>query len=242
LILYTLSKNVLPHKSTVGGKMFSRGVRFGFICLIALIVSKPIELLIYSSSVDKEILQFKVNKISRYNSITEAYYQADKADLECQIKKYLQLPSDIGGATVHIYREKLKQIKIQKNESIKAMQAKVLRSNYFILSISILNKKHPSCWLFTLSIIFSFLCPSVIKYFVSVTGNFYQFKKKIETNIILEEYATFKSSYTALLNKYSDSQLTFYEVHADPPFNTRRKKDPRFFKTENDLLSEIYNG
>lgn len=239
LILYTLSKNVLPSKKSFSGGLFSKCVRVGFMCLIALIVSKPMELLVYSSSINQDLARYKAEKIRRYITITEEFYQAEKSELEKEIDKYSRIPGGVGMDSVKLLQDKLQQAEEQKNLHIRNMQDKVSKSSYFILSISILNNNYPWCWVLSLLSILIFLGPAILKFLVS--GNFYQIKKKVETTIILEEYAKFKNTYSQLLRKYSRQPISFYELYADPPFNTRRKLDNRVFSSEKDLISDLYH-
>ena len=130
---------------------------------------------------------------------------------------------------------------MQKATLISKMENLVENSNYYIQSILILNTKYPSCWLFTFISMVIFLIPAYIKNF-GEQSNYYNFKKDIETKLILLEYAAFKTKYNSILKEKFNVNKTFSESFVDAPFNTIRKKDERDFLKENDLITELYNA
>ncbi|MBL0310575.1 MAG: DUF4407 domain-containing protein [Bacteroidetes bacterium] len=87
LLLYTLTKNVLPHIQNARARMFSVGIRLGFICFIAIIVSKPLEALVFSNQLSSEIATYKQEQIQKYTVITSEYFDAETQQLKTIIEK-----------------------------------------------------------------------------------------------------------------------------------------------------------
>jgi hypothetical protein len=241
LLLYTLTRNVLPHKSDFWGKLVSRGIRVAFIGFIALVVSKPIETLIFSIPLEYEIMEYKKGKIEKNKLITEQNFKEETENLKATIEKQIKLYGTDQIPVIQQYQQLLKKKEERKVELISTMKVLVNESNYYLQSVIILNRKYKSCWLITLVCFLIFLSPAYLKNFIAENSNFYQKKKQIEMSIILEEYASFKTRYKAYFKKFNQD-VSYCEIYVDPPFNTLRKEDKRNFSPETDLISELYNA
>lgn len=267
LLLYTLSKNVLPHMSTRKGKLVSRGGRLLFICFISIVVSKPIESLIFNDELEKEIQVFKTEKI-RSNIDSIDFYYKEKIQLIEAMQVKLK-SSDLAGY--------IQRVENQKQEAIAKMIKLVNTSNYYIHRIRLLNHNYKS-WLVTLLSFLIFVTPVYLKLYVSINSNYYRIKSYIESKLVHDEYNTFKKQYRILsinslrvkLSKNTEGYLKeitspdvlvaieencnekiqnlyldfikHVENYEDPPFNTLRKKDKRKFLKEDDLIAELYNA
>jgi hypothetical protein len=86
LLLYTLSKNVLPHKKHNGTRLFSLILRIAFVSLIAVIVSKPLEALIFAIPINQEISAYKRQKLAEYNRSTEEYFAAETKEITSMLE------------------------------------------------------------------------------------------------------------------------------------------------------------
>ncbi|MBK7888514.1 MAG: DUF4407 domain-containing protein [Bacteroidetes bacterium] len=241
LLLYTLTKNVLPHLRNDKARVYSAGVRLGFICFLAIVVSKPLESWLYSDQLDIEISIYKQAKIKKYTKITSDYFEQETEQLKLIIDRQTKLYGSSPTGKVDLYVKLLEKKEDQRQELIARMENLVEHSNFYIRSIIMLNTKHPSCWLFTFVSIIIFMIPAYLKNFLGEQSSYYDLKRRIEITLIQQEYATFKSHYNRILQSLHSTNKTFSECYIDAPFNTIRKKDGRQFLKEDDLISELYN-
>jgi hypothetical protein len=242
LLLYTLSKNVLPHRSRIDGKIISIVLRVGFLCFIAIVVSKPLEVLMFSGVLNSEISAYKEKKLEEYTAITSRHFDGEINSLEEMIQKIKDVPTEVGAAEIEKYRLIIEKRERQKRDLILKMKALVNGSNYYVQSIVILNRNYPICWVFTFLIVIVFLIPAYLKNFISATDNYYAFKKEIETRLVQEEYDGFKNIYSELFKARFKKKKTLTEHFSDAPFNTVPKTDPRNFLKEEDLIAELYDA
>lgn len=75
------------------------------------------------------------------------------------------------------------------------------KTNFFIKRIQLLLSENPYSWIINFSIVLLFLLPIYFKYKVRDKTMFYEKKKKIEHQIIEDEYLAFKKVYSDLLQK-----------------------------------------
>lgn len=242
LLLYTLSKNSFPCNTDKAAQLFSILIRVVFICFIAIVVSKPIEALIFSPTLEKEIEIFKQKKIEKYTLSTEDYFNEETKNLKLIIEKQKHLYSNSETSQVVNYEKLMVKKELQKDELIASMILLVNNSNYYIQSIIILNTKYKACWLISFFTMFVFLFPAYLKNFLGEQSFYYETKRTIENRLVKEEYASFKAKYNLLFQKHLNKNIQFSEPFTDAPFNTIRKKDEREFLKEDDLISDLYNA
>jgi hypothetical protein len=252
LLLYTLSKNMLPHISSKGARWISLSLRIVFIAVFAMIVSKPFELLLFSPLLDKDIEIHKQNEYTAGEVVINSLYEKSFNELE----RLIEL-GDASAAAI------LATKKTERVETLLQLQKQIDASDYYLQRIKILNSKYVFTWLFTAIMIVLFLAPVYFKYLMEEENEFYQKKKKIERQIVLDEYASFKSKYklfwkgffqdlevrppdknermNVVFAEIIQKNYEFEVVFADPPFNTIRKKDPRDFLEQSSLKEDLYD-
>ena len=128
-LLYTLSKTGFPYVPNKFARFISVGIRLIFIAFIAIIVSKPIESIIFSKQIEYEILSFKKEKIERYTKTTSKY-------IDKEILEYEKL---LVGKNDKFYLNLIKNRNERKSSLIASMNKLVNKSNYYIQGIIILN-------------------------------------------------------------------------------------------------------
>lgn len=242
LLLYTLSKNSFPCKTDKAAQLFSISIRVVFICFIAIIVSKPIETILFSMPLESEIESYKQEQIEKYRKSTAEYYDAETKNLKLIIEKQKKLYGNAETSQIGNYEKLLQKKELQKDELIASMIKLVSNSNYYIQSIVILNTKYRTCWLITLLTMFVFLFPAYLKNFLGEQSFYYETKRTIENRLVKEEYASFKARYNLLFQEHLNQNIQFSEPFIDAPFNTIRKRDEREFLKEDDLISDLYNA
>jgi ABC-type multidrug transport system fused ATPase/permease subunit len=241
LLLYTLSKNSFPSITDKTAHFFSISIRVIFICFIAIIVSKPIETILFSKPLEHEIGTYKQEQIEKYRKSTSEYYDIETKNLTLIIEKSKNLNANSETNQIEDLEKLLQEKELQRNKLIVSMINLVSNSNYYIQSIVILNTKYRMCWLITLFTMFIFLVPAYLKNFLGEQSLYYEKKRTIETRLVKEEYSSFKAKYNLLFQENLNRNIQFSEPYLNPPFNTIRKKDERSFLKEDDLISDLYN-
>ncbi|MFN7540290.1 MAG: DUF4407 domain-containing protein [Bacteroidota bacterium] len=252
LLLYTLSKNLLPHISSKGTRNISVGLRVAFIAIFAIIVSKPLELFLFSPLIEKEIILHKQNEYKSGELVINSIYDKSFKDLE-----RLKQLGDSSASQI------LTSKKIEKIENLSDLQLKIESSDFYLQQLRILNSKYLFTWIFTLMIILLFLSPIYVKFLMKEENEFYQKKKSIEIQIVLDEYTSFKTRYkifwkeffqdlekrppdknariNVVLSEIIQKNYEFEVVYADPPFNTVKSEDQRNILDQFSLKEELYN-
>lgn len=240
LFLYTLSKITLVNNADRIAKYFSLGIRFVFIGFISLLVSKPIETIIFSKSLEHDIFKYKKEQVEKYSESTQRYFDLETRNIKLIIEKQSRSFASIDN--INKYKKMLDKKNQQKEDLIISMKNLVYSSNYFTYSITVLNTRYPQCWLFTSVILFIFLFPAYLKNRLDEQSIYYNIRKKIEAQLVIDEYNNFKKQYAQIhLDKFK-MDLNVSELFIDPPFNTIRKVDQRKFLNEDDLISDLYNA
>jgi ABC-type multidrug transport system fused ATPase/permease subunit len=242
LLLYTLSKSPFPFASNNTGRYFSITIRLLFIVFVAVIISKPIENLIFSDMVRTEIEQFKKSKLKRYSESTYDFFNHEISLVEDVIKEQKNLNQIIDSAQALEYNSLIQTKEKERDQLIKSMEQLVNRSDYYIQGIIILNTKFKLCWVITLLTVLIFLFPAYIKIFIKEDTVFYKTKHDLETKLVMDQYHLFKERYTRLLFENFNIDVQYSEPFSDAPFNTIRKREKRTIFKENDLLDSIYNA
>lgn len=240
LLLYTLSKNLLPHKRSTATRIFSTLLRIAFLCFIAVVVSKPLEVLIFSIPLEQEISDYKSQKLAEYKAATEEFFAGEINQLKLTIEKQKNLGGNSTDERIEKYRKQLVAKESQKASMLADMQNLIERSNYYVQSIVILNSEYPTCWFFTVICMSVFIAPAALKILVSEKSDYYQFKKRIEMKLVLNEYFLFKTNYHRVLHENFGVDKDYVEIYLDPPFNTALKIDRTKIFAESDLISDLY--
>ena len=229
-LLYTLSKTGFPYVPNKFARFISVGIRLIFIAFIAIIVSKPIESIIFSKQIEYEILSFKKEKIERYTKTTSKY-------IDKEILEYEKL---LVGKNDKFYLNLIKNRNERKSSLIASMNKLVNKSNYYIQGIIILNNKYPICWLITILIISMFIIPTYLKIFIHKDSIFYKTKHYVESHLVKYEYELFKEKYNEIIRHNYGIDVHFTEHYSDAPFNTKRIVNKREIHKEEDLLASLY--
>jgi len=229
-LLYTLSKTGFPYIPNRPARYISITIRLIFIAFFAIIVSKPVESLVFSDLVNEEIIVFKENKRKKFIAYTEETYDAEIAKYEA----YLFKKED------EFYRNLVNDKKKRKQEAINSINILVQKSDYYIQGMLILNTQHPICWAITLFVLIIFIIPAYLKIFIHKDSIFYKTKHFVESELVKYEYEVFKENYNNFFREQYGIHAQYTENYIDPPFNTKRKKEQVTTLNEDDLLKSLY--
>jgi hypothetical protein len=230
-VLHTLSRNVLPNEGVDWtGKIISYSIRIGFLIILGILVAQPLNYLLFKKVVDNELVAFKNLEVSEYNQKLNIKYANILSKARPNFKFKPQIFKEI---------EKNNRLKIRELRGFLENQKE---RNYFIRKILIQNtlfysikSSQPeinkplviSSWLVTIFLVGIFIIPVFLKIFISISSEYYQIKRRIQTKVIDSHYWSFRKKYQQLLlKKYPEADLSFPSLYMDPPYNTKRKSKP----------------
>lgn len=246
VLLTTLQKNLLPHIPSPNSAKFSLIVRLMFVVLMAVLISKPIEVIILKEVIKEDLINKKEGDYIKFSNITKKYYDEEIELYNSRINEInsLRTLQDNVDSQIDDYKKTISELEERKISTIDKMRLLIDESPYFIQEIKILsnNKKYFYAWLITIINVLIFLFPAILKYYISETSSYYERKAKIEKDFILVNYESFKKNYTEILFNLTNRNLYFEEKHTDSPFNTVLKEDTRQFNKEEDFINLIYGA
>lgn len=240
-LLYTLSKTGFPYIPNKQARYISTSIRLVFIAFIAIVISKPIESLIFSKQLDSEIQSFKQEKLKRYEKSTTAFFNDEIKIIENVIAQQILLSDGIEEEQLLKYKEQIRSKEAERDRLIESMGALVDKSGYYIQGMIILDTKYPICWIITLFVIALFIYPTYLKIFIHKDTIFYKTKHDTESQMVKYDYALFKKEYSEIFRHQYGKEIQYTECYTDPPFNTTRKIDNRTALKEDDLLDSLYD-
>ncbi|WP_200975609.1 DUF4407 domain-containing protein [Echinicola sp. 20G] len=244
-LLYTLSKTGFPYIPNKPARYVATTIRLVFIAFIAIVVSKPIESLVFSKQLALEMQSFKQDKIERYEKSTNVFFADEINIIKDIIAQQKVLNNVIDEEQLSNYNELIRSKEEERDRLIKSMRILVGKSDYYIQGMIILNTKYPICWAITLFGIIIFIIPTYLKIFIHKDSIFYKTKHYIESYLVKYEYELFKEKYSEIFRYKYGIDIQYTECYTDPPFNTKRKIDKReraerTVLTEDDLLNSLY--
>jgi len=243
LILYTLSKRTICEVPELKCQILPNLIKYGFIIFMALLVTKPIEVFVFSSDLGKDIKHYKAIQLDKYTKLTSEFFDQESNAIKQLIQQQKDGPSSFdSNHNTSIQLEKiLLENEKRKKDLISKMEVLISKSSFYIQRIILLCTKYPKCWLVSLFVLFVFMLPAIMKHLISSQSEFYKLKKNIETKIVLEEYMAFKEVYNQIIQGKFGAQYKWGESHVDPPFNTIRIEKDANLASEDDFIRQLYH-
>jgi hypothetical protein len=242
LLLTTLERNLVPHISSLQSRSISLVLRIGFILFIAIIISKPIEMIFFEDTVKADITNFKYQKIEDYKTQLTKLHKNEIDEINKDKNRFL----NYGNGYIEEVKQldaKLNLIQTSIDDQMSKIRTKINRANFFIQGVKLLSNNHRVCWFFTIIICFCFVLPIILKLYISESSPYYQRKAEIEKELISTEYTTFKNEYTLLFKSKMDLDVVYFDGnYTDPPFNTKHVKDETEYFNEEDFINYIYQN
>ena len=203
---------------------------------MGILVAQPLNYLFFKKSIDNELVAFKNQEVSDYNHKLNLKYAEELSKLRPSLKSKPEVLKQI---------ERNNQLK---NRELRALIANQKERNYFIRKVLIQNtlfyftkSNQPvinqplviSSWLVTFLLVSIFITPVFLKIFISISSEYYQIKRRIQTKVIDRHYKSFRLKYNQLLvEKFPEANLSFTSLYIDPPYNTKRKTKPEHLGQE----------
>jgi hypothetical protein len=255
LFLYTLNKNSFPEYNECSSKSkFEKVVRFTaknssrlvslffrlmFVSFIAIVISKPIELLFFTLPISKKIENYKSELIQQNKKKIDELSYEKITSYRNEINKIITMRTGSDTLYYSIQITQIENFRLKEHENIEAI---VNKSNFYVQGIVILMKYYPQSWWISLLTIAIFLSPAFIKNLMTEQNEYYAKKIKMDRALVENDYFKFKHSYNVIMYKKYGQNYLWDEQYEDAPFNTIRKTDKRYFKMESDLLKDIYGS
>jgi len=242
LILYTLSKNPFGDNKRNLKAIIPKAIKYCFIIFISLLISKPMEVFVFSKELNRDLLDYRREQLLKYTVLTKDYFDQGSKQIQDLLKeeKDSQLHQALNQDKILQYEKILVENEKKKNDLVTKMDALISKSSFYTQQIMFLSKRHQGSWLVSLIVMVVFLLPAVLKNFISARSKFYMLKKEIETQIVLEEYANFKERYNQIMQGAFGAGYSWIELHDDPPFNYSRKVKNINAASEADFLKSLY--
>lgn len=128
----------------------------------------------------------------------------------------------------------------KKRYSQESLAALLDRTSFFIYKTKVVSGNYLLSWLIDFGVILVFFLPVLWKHKERKLLRYYAIRSRIEKQIVIDEYETFKHQYALTMKRVTGKDIEFYEPFADPPFNTIRKKDAKELKPQEDFLNKVY--
>jgi hypothetical protein len=199
-------------------------------------IAKQLEKLAGQSKTKEERSQLQ----ERLCRIAKQAYQSDVAFLDSGInvsKSVLRIKADTLDQQLN---ETLAALLSKKVASYEKLTSILEHSSFFIFKVKTITRLYPSGWFVDLAALILFFLPVYWKYGERKLNRYYAQRRRIEKQMVVDEYQTFKLNYSRALKRLTGLDIHFYETYEDPPFNTRKKSNSLQLKPQEDLLKKLY--
>jgi len=208
--------------------VLKRGI---LIIALAIFISKSLEVYVFKSALEPYFVDYKKEFKQDFNRTLELINNQERnfIEEEYNIKIYDDKLFDrYSKSQEELYQEEkalsLDNIEKRIENKNQIIDAKIQESNFFVSKIRLISIKLPATWLFTLLVVSIFLSP-ILFYLLSPVFESYDDKtSQVNSQIITEEYATFKRVYQRIMYESTGKKIEFVENFIDPPFNQIRIK------------------
>lgn len=222
----------------------SNAVRMGFVLFMAFLISKPIEVLIFSKQLDEKVIAYKSSLHASYERNLDLLIVAEKNDIEAEIYAIQQRLTFYPNKPDHQNLVKLEQllrdINRSKQENLQLADIKIDKSDFLLFRVQQVLRQ-PLAWAICIGVILLFFLPGYLIYSISPTEPYYSLKEEAERKMIVDEYIRFTDQYKKIFKEKWGVAIELFSLYEDPPFNTiRRKEDERF--TNDDFIKRYLGG
>lgn len=223
-LLNTFSKENGLKKTVLSA---SNIVRTGFVAFMGFLISQPLVIMLYLSTLSPAIEQYKQQLLHEHTVKIGQLSDAELVKLAAKRRYYLEQQEKF---QMQIYEQELAKIDNientirQKAASLTLAAAQTInKSSFFLFQVERINHRHPLSWFFTAFIILLFLLPGYLIYKISAQHEYYEMKKAREKKIVMDAYHFFTAQHRKIFNE----QVAIFCRYEDPPFNTIRKEVPK---------------
>ena len=241
-LLNTFSKQSIATRR----KLFSLAnvCRFGFVFIMAYMLSKPLEISIYKNYVDQKTIAYKGKLIESYSARMDSMMLQDKELLNAHKNRLVvqqqTYPTKMLSQEIFLIDRKLLSIQTQKEDFLSIVKDKMDASSFFVYKVRCVAA-YPGGWVVCFAVLVLFLLPGYLVYSISEDDAYYKAKKAYEDDIIKNDYKWFLHSYNKIFNEQYQKDIHYYNNFVDAPFNKIRKGDYEY-KPQTDFLKQFLSS
>ncbi|MBK8968355.1 MAG: hypothetical protein IPM36_17150 [Lewinellaceae bacterium] len=240
LLLYTFSTRIPAGLERPSSIISPNLLKYGFIIFIAILTSKPLELVVYSDIVKSELGIYKHELKEKYTQLINECFKQETTEIIRIIESEKNLHPDSPELQTQLdkYLGIVKIKEQEKMQSISKMSDLISKSGFYIQGIIILSSKYLNSWLFTMIVIITFLCPVLLKHLASNENEYYQIKGDIETRLITESTEDFLKRYNESMHARFGEKYSWQDFNEEP----QPIKEEKIVHTEKDLIDSLYHA
>ncbi|MGY8923611.1 MAG: DUF4407 domain-containing protein [Flavobacteriales bacterium] len=224
LILSSLKRGDVKYESgTNFQKLFPHLIKFISLLILALMISYPLEVLIFKNKINPHLVKYRSELVKDYSRTIEKIQLKNIEEMTTAYeneKEFLILinePDKI--VNVKELEKKIVLIENQIDLDIKEYRKVVNKSSFFAQKINILNKKIPSSYLFTILMIALFYYPLILLLLSNEFIEYFNLKNKINRSLVENKYSKFVELRDQLFVESTGSKRVISTKFSDPPFN-----------------------
>lgn len=214
--LYRLNYVTLPYQlNYIGfGSLVSFFIRISFIAVIAFVISKPLELLVFKAQTNEIVKNYKQQLYNSKSQYITQRFNDDKNEILSQLKNFKTQPQ----LTQYIPAKKaeLEQLKTNYNSRIQKLQSDINDGMFFIKTLTLVNQKLPQTNIVTLFVLIIAFIP--IYYRLKRLPTLGEIKYKEKYDLITTEFESFKQVYQTIFEKIG-IHTSYKSRFQDSPFN-----------------------
>lgn len=225
LLLTTFSSDRLPHTEKIDKVNSSLIISFFFLGFISLLVSKPLELMLFEPDINVYLEQYRVERAEAFQSTNIAFMDKEINLLseqlnDLEIKSFsLQEITDV--------KKQINELSTKKQNYIREFEIVNNQSKYLVARFVLLSKHFPFSWFISLITLILYLLPFLGKVFWFKNGT-YQIKcDNADLELIMKNYFQFETEYKSFFKKQFNVEVNVNEDFLNPPFNKRRRIEER---------------
>lgn len=206
----------------------SNVIRTGFVIFMAFMISKPVEVYLFDTSLTRKVGDYKSRLYAEHIKKIDVLYVADMGLLLKKRNYYDNLnASHVFDEQINLIDRKLNLLQEKKEKLVDASKARIERADYFVYRVRQVSE-NISAWLICLLVTVLFLLPGYLVYLIATQGEYFKIKKSYEERIVLKDYRKFLKDYKELFWNKHGCEIEIFSNYEDPPFNSRLKEAVRY--------------
>jgi hypothetical protein len=224
LILSSLNRGDIKYESgTNFQKLFPHLIKFFSLFVMALMISYPLEIMIFENQINSHLRKYKSELVTDYTRTLENIQSKNIEEMTTAYeneKEFLILinePEKI--QDVKELEEKIVLIEKQIDIDVKKYKKVINKSSFFAQKINILNKNIPLSFLFTMLMIALFYSPLLLLLLNNEFVEYFSLKNKINRKLVENKYSEFIDLRDQLFIKSTGNKIRILTKFSDPPFN-----------------------
>ncbi len=201
-------------------------IRLGFLAFMAFLISKPVEVFVFSGKLDAIISQHKNDLLTGFKEKLSQIYSIDQDKLLNEIQlleaRFSQYPLPAYENELDQLKQQMQHLENDRLMKLGLAEKRISQSDFLLVRIEHVIKE-PGAWITFFIILVLFFLPGYFIYTIPRDHVYYEKKQQHEQEMVLAEYQRFCERYRQIFLKNWGLTVDIYSVFEDPPFNTLRK-------------------